>query len=153
MRWLRGLGWMIGALVLLFVAITAVGGFAAWQSSSLGDLYVERSKNDMTGAGCLNKGKCNLAEGAPIATLAEYRRCGEIVAGTRIRGEPLGCSEQGVTDLWLRDWFTPGQAAYRQLAAVAASITFAIATAKRHTGSNGASVIASFWPRACGNAG
>jgi hypothetical protein len=116
MRWLRWAGWTIGVLVLLVAAVMAVAAVTAWRSSSFRDLYVERSKHNLTAAECQKgKGACNLVDGAPIGSLAEYRRCGDEVAGARTRGEPLGCSAHWVTDYLLRDWFNPGQSAYRQL--------------------------------------
>jgi hypothetical protein len=117
MRWLRFLSWTLVVVLVLGVGVLVAAWVTAVRSRSVGDLYAERAAPDITAAACLkNKGVCDLAVDAPIGALAEYRRCGEVVAGTRIKqGEPLGCSEKGITDLVLSDWTAPGQTAYRQL--------------------------------------
>lgn len=116
MRWLRYCGLALGVVLLLLLVVLGAAWTTASRSKSIGELYAKRSYPNLTAAACVrNKQKCNLVEEAPIAALAEYRRCGEVVSGTRIRGEPLGCSEIGLTDRLMRDFFNPGQTTYRQL--------------------------------------
>ena len=116
MRWLRYFGWALGAVLVLFLAGLVATWGVARNSKSIGELYLERSASNLTAAACLkNKGQCVLAD-APIGAWAEYRRCGGPVAGSRIKGEPLACSQRLLTDSGiLSDWTNPGQSIYRQL--------------------------------------
>jgi hypothetical protein len=114
-RWLRYIGWALGLILVLLVGGLTATWYVAHNSKSIGELYVERSMPDLTAAACVKNGACEFAQSAPIAAPAEYRRCGGTVAGSRIKGEPLACSEQLITDLLLSDWSSQGQSAYRQL--------------------------------------
>src|SRR5262245_14724692 len=115
-RLVRYLGWAFAACVCLILLVLVISWQVARNSKSIGDLFVERSTPNITASACLKNSRlCKLTDDAPIGAMAEYRRCGGAVAGTRIKGEPLACSEQFITDLLLSDWSTPGQSAYRQL--------------------------------------
>ena len=108
----RVIGVVISAILGVFLLALAWLNGAIMEFPLPGQLMAARSAERLTAAACNGNADC-ISEKAPIASYAEYRRCGGYIESERAGESRLACSEAWLSDVYMR-MGGAGSSFYRQ---------------------------------------
>ena len=97
----RVIGVVVSAILGVFLLALAWLNGAIMEFPLPGQLMAARSAERLTAAACNGNADC-ISEKAPIASYAEYRRCGGYIESERAGESRLACSEAWLSDVYMR---------------------------------------------------